>query len=335
MERTNIVIEYEKRLFKLLKRMALLSRKFCDCYCIPDGLSNILTIKSMGYELTKEMLYSNELSYDYDYYTFAKSTKTLNAIIYLLKDKEYNYNEDVLILLRSIFENHILSRFFRENIDDCNFKERERLIKDFIKNPIGLEYDFYNKEGIKIKNNKGEVIGQVHNPGKYKMKGDAIYYPSFYSYLCNYSHCSFGTIESYFDGAAFYYNKNRNRLENMLFTLFVFTKLLEGIVTVDGENFSSFEEEKKYYDLVYDSLELQKEVFDFLLQKYKTSSITRDKIVIQYYMDENELNVSNKLMVYMLTHMKKSLDDKEIGSIKKDDISTDGKYIRYYPEYEL
>ena len=52
-------------------------------------------------------------------------------------------------------------------------------------------------------------------------------------------------------------------------------------------------------------------------------------------MDENELNVSNKLMVYMLTHMKKSLDDREIGSIKKDDISTDGKYIRYYPEYEL
>lgn len=136
MEISRIQKDYEDKLFKLLKRFAFVSRQFCDKYCVPDGLMNIMIVKFHSNEIPKKLLYSNKLSYDYDYYAFTKSTKTLQSILHLLKDKEYNFNEDVMMLIRSIFENHILSRYFREHIDIP--EEREKVIDDFIRNPLGV-----------------------------------------------------------------------------------------------------------------------------------------------------------------------------------------------------
>lgn len=102
--------------------------------------------------------------------------------------------------------------------------------------------DYYIKEGIKIKNLNGEDLGIINMSSKYKIGKEIEYYSAFYPYLCEFAHCSFGSIECYFDGANFYYNKNNLRLEVLLFTLFVFTKVLEGVVTVEGGNFDTSKE---------------------------------------------------------------------------------------------
>ena len=74
-------------------------------------------------------------------------------------------------------------------------------------------------------------------PSKYKMgekKRTTI--KEFYSFLCEFAHCSFGRLDCYFDGALFYYSKNNFKLETMLFTI-CFTKIFEGVVTVEGAEF--------------------------------------------------------------------------------------------------
>lgn len=331
MKNNDIEKEYEDKLFKLLKRFAFVSRQFCDKYCVPDGLIDILKAKIFSNEIPKKFLYSQKLSWDYDYYAFTKSTKTLQSILHLLKDRQYNFNEDVMMLIRSIFENHILSRYFREHIDIE--EEREKVINDFIRNPLGVSLDYYIKEGMKIKNLNGENIGTINMPSKYKMGKEVEYYSSFYPYLCEFAHCSFGSIECYFDGANFYYYKNNLRLEVLLFTIFVFTKIFEGIVTVEGENFDTLKEENMHYDLVYDSLEMQSEIFGYLINKYNEKIETNNIKFIQLYLNEKNDHNTDSSVVNMLFKMKDSLDDNEIGSLIKEKGNQEHKYNRKYPNY--
>lgn len=61
-----------------------------------------------------------------------------------------------------------------------------------------------------------------------------------------------------------------------------------------------------YYDLVYDSLEIQSEIFDYLVKKYDEKILTKDKKFIQLYL--NEKNAPNT----------DSLEDNEIGSLIKE-----------------
>jgi len=328
MENIDIEKQYEDAVFKMLKRFAFISRQFCDKYCVPDGLMDIMKEKVYTNNISKDLLYSNKLSYDYDYYAFTKSTKTLHAILNLLKDKKYFFNEDIMMLIRSIFENHILSRYFREHIDIK--VEREKVINEFIQNPLGVSIGFYIKEGFSVKTLNGEILGNVKMPSSYKMGSEKDYYPEFYSYLCEFAHCSFGRIECYFDGANFYYDKSNLRLEAMIFTLFVFTKIFEGVVTVEGENFDTKEEENRCYNLIYDSLELQSEIFDFLIKKYETINFNKDTAIISLYLNEKNTSNRNSIIKSMLLKMKKSLDDNEIGSVIKEK-NESGKYIRQYP----
>ena len=60
--------------------------------------------------------------WDFQYFVFTKSTKTLISIRYLLKQ---NNTEDTLILLRSMFEGYLASRYIDENYDS-------QLLNDFI-----------------------------------------------------------------------------------------------------------------------------------------------------------------------------------------------------------
>lgn len=117
---------YWHMLWRLLKRYLSKSRRFCDKYCHPDGLTDILISIAEFDSLPKDILYSNKLSDDFDYFIFTKSTKTLHAIRALLNDQRYYFNEDVMTLIRSIFEGHLASRYFRENID--NDENREVII---------------------------------------------------------------------------------------------------------------------------------------------------------------------------------------------------------------
>jgi len=326
-----IEAKYKDRLYNMIKKFAFVSRDFCDKYCVPDGLMDIMKFNLHTNDIPNNVLFSNKLSYDYDYYAFTKSTKTLHAIWSLLKDQSYNFNEDSLILVRSIFENHIMSRYLREHI---NIEiEREKVIKDFVKNPLGVSLNYYTNDGYYIKNLEGDKIGKINMPSKYKMGKEKDYYKEFYSFLCEFAHCSFGRLDCYFDGALFYYSKNNFKLETMLFTIFVFTKIFEGVVTVEGENFASYKEEKNYYDLVYDSLELQEEVFDYLIGKYERTLKDKDLITIQLYLkEENIVNPNNK-MKSMLIKMKGSLLDNEIGSVCKLEKDKNGKFVRKYPTY--
>lgn len=246
---------------------------------------DILKFKHYTSDVPKKVLYSTKLSYDYDYYAFTKSTKTLQAILLLLKDRQYFFNEDVMILVRSIFENHILSRYFREYIDSEG--DRDRVINDFIQNPLGVSLGFFTKEGLNVKN---------HNGGNF-----------------------------YFDKCSF-------RLEALEFTLFAFTKIYEGVVTVEGENFESETVENNYYDLAYDSLELQDDIFEYLIGKYESFAVNKDTAVISLYFDKENASKRNLTMKSMLIKMKESLGDKEIGSVVKEK-DENGKYKRRYPEY--
>lgn len=63
-----------------------------------------------------EMLMTGEknstFTYDHEYFNFTKSTKTLISIRELLK---MGHNEDALILIRSLFESYLSSRYLNEN----------------------------------------------------------------------------------------------------------------------------------------------------------------------------------------------------------------------------
>lgn len=329
----NIELEnsYRSKLKKLLNKYLLKSRQFCDKYCHPDGLVDIHRFASILHEVPEEILYSNKLSYDFDYFAFTKSTKTLHAIRELLNDQTYHFNEDILILTRSIFESHLSSRYFREHID--NSKTRNEVIREFIRSPIGLITNHYFPERSIVKDKKGNKIGEIKSPSKMKEGEDKKYYHSFYPFLCQFTHSSFGIFKSYFKGSYFCYDKDEFQLETLLFVTFCFTKLFEGIATVWGENYDTLEEEKSYYDLVYDCLELQQEIFKYLIDKYDNSLCDNTDWIIQLYLYEGNPQGRNEKIKDMLVKMETSLYE-EIGSLKKDKIDESGKFIREYPNYD-
>lgn len=226
----NIENSYRDKLKSNLNRYLLKSRQFCDKYCHPDGLTDMLLFTVETSNIPEHILYSSKLSYDFDYFIFTKGTKTLHAIRALLKDHEYHFNEDIMILIRSIFEGHLASRYFRETID--NVQEKERVIKEFIKCPIGLISDYYFLNRNSVKDEDGEIIAKIKSPSKLKKGEDNKYYSSFYPFLCQFTHNSYGVLKCYFNGVNFCYDKNNFSLVTLLFAIFVFTKLVEGIVTV-------------------------------------------------------------------------------------------------------
>lgn len=319
---------YEKELLIILRKLAYKSRYFCNHVCFPDGLMERLEQVRYTGNLNHYITNMNALSYDYDYYAFTKSTKTLHAIWALYKDKTYYFNEDIFILIRSIFENHVLSRYLRENIDDIN--RTQELVQKFICNPLGVNLGEYIKtKSNNVINNEGENLGKVTTgPSSFKVGYEKDYYSDFYSFLCNFTHCSFGTVGSYMEDVQYSYSENKFRLEALLFTIFVFTKIFEGVVTVDGEDLGSRGEEKSYYDLVYSSLELQHEVFTYLIEKYDT--MQNKNIYIYLYLFDNFTGNKTRFKD-MLIKLRDSLAD-DIGSLVKEVESKEPlKYRRHYP----
>lgn len=276
--------KYIKDLDKMINKFILQSKKFVEYACFPYGLIDL----AVANELTTKFVY------DFEYFAFTKSTKTLLSIRTLLK---VGNNEDVMILLRSIFENYLSTRYLHENSDMNG-------IKDFILNPINVAFSFYNinQEG-KVENREKEIVGELRNPKEFKLGKDKRYYYDFYDILSQYSHCNYGIIDCYKEEGMYSISKVSDRLLIRLYVIFVYTKLFELIVTVEGEDFPDKRTERTCYTLVADSIKTQKEIIDYLREKYKN-------------IHDEKLKYHSKKMREMLNDMKKSLFE-ELGSLVK------------------
>lgn len=314
---------------KLLNRFIFKSKQFCDKYCVPDGLGDILKVYSLTGNIYDELKFSNKLGYDYDYFAFVKSTKTLIALKALQNDTEYHFNEDCFMLIRSIFENHIINRYVREHIDIEN--ERQNVVQKFILNPLAVTFNHFSLSGSGIIDDKGKTIGKIPVPASYKMGEEDNYYSNFYQFLCQYTHCSFGALTCYFDDRLYTYKKNNYKLLTLFFSIFVFTKIYEGVVTVEGEDFDTEKEEKSFYNLAYDSIELQIRLIDYLIDFY--NNVEKDQVtyILEKYLGDDDYNKSNIKIVEMLRQMKKSIFDDPIGSLDKSKMIDPGHFDRKYP----
>lgn len=275
-----------KDMHKLINSFILESRKFIDYAAFQYGM--------IDFCLSGEK--NNKLTYDFEYFAFTKSTKTLISIRELLK---HNHNEDVIILIRSIFENYLACRYFNEN----EYKHDE-----FIFNPINLALAYYNvkNNGI-IVNKKEEEVGKVENPSNFKLGKDKCYYYDYYDFLSRFAHCNFGIWDCFVDEKGFFsiYKINYEVLTRF-FILFTFTRLFEHVVTVEGEDFPNKETERACYSLVCKSNAYLEELIEELMQQY----------IYDEDAQSNELKFQNKRMRNMLKGMKKSLKE-EVGSVSK------------------
>ncbi|MGF7185521.1 hypothetical protein GGQ84_001612 [Desulfitispora alkaliphila] len=314
---------------KMLNSLILKSRHFCK-YAAPDALGDILMVYLSSGKVPDELLFSKKLSYDYDYFAFTKSTKSLMAIKCLLNDDKYFFNEDCFMLIRSIFECHIMSRYIREHIDIEN--ERENVIKKFIVNPLSVTFNHYTLQGYNIFDTSGNKVGSIPMPNNFIAGNDKLYYSDFYQFLCQYTHCSFGALTCYYGEKQFTYSKNNFSLLTLLFSLFVFTKIYEGVVTVKGEDLGDTKEEKIFYDLAYDSLELQNRLFDYLIDYYEKKPQEEVNRILEKYLGDGSYDGTDKKIANMLANMKASLLDSEIGSLNKS-VFEYGQFKRFYPSW--
>ncbi|WP_432404878.1 DUF5677 domain-containing protein [Wukongibacter sp. M2B1] len=275
--------ERKKEMNSLIHSFIYQSKKFTWYACFDYGFKTYFISGKKTAEFT----------YDYDYFNFVKSTKMLMSIRELLKK---NHNEDVFILIRSMFESYLSTRYFSENNDK---------IDEFIFNPTMMALAYYNitTDGTLINRDKEEV-GKLINPAGFKMGKDKKYYNDFYAFLCMFAHANYGVANLYTDGKGGYDLTRENYpIIVRLFTIFVFTKIFEHVVTVDGEDFIDVRTEKICYELVRKSIALQEELFDDVIEAYS-------KVEQDFY------QFRNKRMIKMLNNMKKSLKE-ELGSLKK------------------
>ncbi|MBE6022238.1 MAG: hypothetical protein E7231_03260 [Cellulosilyticum sp.] len=318
--------EITNELTNILSELADITETFCRICAYPRGAYNVENNAHFG---------SNDVCYnmffdDFDFYALTKSTKTLRAILFINQEHNYNFNEDTFILIRSIFENYLFSRYYD------NQEDSKQLFKDFLSNPLELMIGnlyILNKSIVKRQDNK-QVGKIITGPKDFLLGLDSTYYSMFYSFLCSFSHCNFSNISSYIHEYIFTLNKNIYRIESLLFTLFTFTKLLEEIITVDGESFIDDSNEKHFYDLVYDSLQIQHKIFSYLITKYSYPQ-TEEPIIYLYLKannsDPSNYNSRHKQFKKMLIKMKNSLKD-NIGDLDKSKFDeTTNTYIRSYP----
>lgn len=270
---------------KIINRFIFQTKKFIEFSAFPYGLADLIKHQK-----------TDRLSNDYEYFAITKSLKTLVSIKKLISNGN---NEDVFILVRSIFENYLSCRYLNENYND------EEIINSFIHVPINLVSAHYNirEEGI-IYDRQDQIVGLIENPSTFKLGRDKDYYSYFYSFLSNFAHCNFGIVDCYLDKDSFRFDKVNYKILSRLFTVFVFAKIFELVVTVHGEDFKDARTEKACYRLMEDSLLVLDKIFDFMINEYSK-------------LDEDDFHeFLNKRMKKMMKKMKKSLNE-ELGSIIK------------------
>ncbi len=138
---------------------------------------------------------------------------------------------------------------------------------------------------------------------------DKKYYNDFYAFLSNFAHANYGIRTCYLNRTQYVIDKENYPIISRLFALFVFTKIFEVVVTVEGEDFPNNRKEKTCYKLVKDSLKLQNIIFSDAIKAYEDTS-------------EELTRFMNKRMKEMLISMKKSLNE-ELGSVLKENLNVD------------
>lgn len=269
---------------KLINKFVLRGRKFIEYSCFQYGKYN--------YAITHEP----DASFidDFQYFVFTKSTKSLESIRTLLK---LGHTEDVFILSRTMFEGYLASRYMEEMYTDD-------LVYDFIFTPqlISQRKIIYNNGEAKLRGTNEIVSFLQRNPSDLKLGKDKKYFYELYDYLCDYAHCNFSTLYYYIDNQGRYTCDNIvNEYLVRVIVLFIYTKLFENIVTVQGEDFLNEKEKEECYALVEKATKFLYIQLDYF-SKYNCKKVG------------NELN---KHMKNMFKEMKKSLKE-EVGSVKKD-----------------
>ncbi|WP_098743500.1 DUF5677 domain-containing protein [Paenibacillus sp. EZ-K15] len=275
--------ELIQKLDKIINKFIFESRKFVEYSAFPYGLLNNIKFQEKTIQLV----------YDFEYFVFTKSLKTLISIKKLLKE---DLNEDVFILVRSIFENYLSCRYLHEHDDK---------IDQFIEHPLRISLAHYNvQQDGSIVNRDKETVGKQENPSKFKLGADKKYFYNFYDLLSTYAHCNFGVVSNYLDEDFRYtVTKVNDSLLVRMIVVFVFSKLFELIVTVDGEDFKDTRTEKNCYQLVKDAIPLLESALDELKNYYTSTKNETNKYI-------------NKRMKELMKDMKKSLKE-ELGSIPK------------------
>ena len=268
---------------KLINRYVLRGTDFVEYACFQYGKYNALISGEPDAHFIS----------DFQYFVLTKSTKSLKAIRMLFHE---GYMEDVLILLRSMFEGYLASRYIDENYDI-------KLLNDFIFVPQLIAHrKVIYQDGVATNRYNKEIVNFIQrDPSQLKLGKDKSYFSDLYAYMCNYAHCNYSILACYLDEhGAYTCTKETNGLLVRVLVLFVYTKIFENIVTVEGEDFYDTRTEKECYKLV-------KEATLFIFEQLEYFS--------RYNSDVNaELN---KHMKNMFKDMKNSLKE-EVGSVKKD-----------------
>ncbi len=269
---------------KLINKFILRGRRFVKYACFQYGKYNY----AMGREINASFIS------DFQYFVFTKSTKSLESIRELLK---LGHTEDAFILARTMFEGYLASRYMDEKYED-------ELVNDFILIPqlIAQRKVIYNNDEARIRNTNEIIAFFQRNPSDMKLGKDKKYFYDLYDFLCDFAHCNFSTQYYYIDRHDQYTCDNVvNEYLVRVIVLFIYTKLFENVVTVDGEDFISEREEKECYLLVKNATIFLYKQLNFF-SKYNSKDVGEEL---------------NKHMKNMFKEMKKSLKE-EIGSVKKD-----------------
>jgi hypothetical protein len=279
MDKKEIIMELDKIIEEFIERSKVFVEFSCYLPGLKDSIDGIKTIRQV---------------YDHEYLAFVKSAKTLVSIKSLL---QIGHNEDVFVLIRSILENYITVRYLNENVNDISDYE---IIERFIQNKIKVDLGILEVKYPKLIDSKGQIVSQLDKISNLVFGLDRKYFKDFYSFLSKFTHLDFSILDYYIDeNKSFSLYKENDIVLVRLYTVFVFTKLFECIVTVEGEDFYDEEEERKCYELVNKSLLLQRKVFGNLIDELnKYPSIKNDQLKD------------------MLKEMNNSLED-SIGSIDK------------------
>lgn len=269
---------------KLINKFILRGKKFIDYACFQYG--------KYGYIISKKP--DAGFISDFQYFVFTKSTKSLESIRALLR---IGHTEDVFILARTMFEGYLASRYIDEKYEDS-------FLNDFIFIPqlIAQRKVIYKGGEARLKETNEVIEFLQRNPSQMKLGKDKRYYYELYAFLCDFAHCNFSILNYYIDKNGLFTCDNVvNEFMVRIIVLFVYTKIFESIVTVEGEDFINKKEEKECYKLVEDATKFLDKQLDFF-SNYDCKNVGKEL---------------NEQMQKMFRGMKNSLKE-EIGSVKKD-----------------
>lgn len=268
----------------LINKYIYRARRFVECACFQYGELNTMISGKLSPQYVD----------DFQYFNFVKSTKTLCSIRELL---HMGHIEDIFILTRTMFEGYIASRYIDDEYND-------KFLNDFIFIPrlIANRQVVYDGKNAVNRYTKELIEYVQRNPSQMRLGKDKAYFYELYEYLCNYAHCNFSILPCYLDDKnAFTLDGRVNEHMARVLVLFVYTKIFEMIVTVEGEDFVSKREEKECYKLVKEASEYLYYVLEYF-SNYESKTANKEL---------------NKHMKKMFKNMKKSLEE-ELGSVNKD-----------------